>query len=235
MNKLAIPALLAATVMIAGIFAFMPVDKATTVDAKIIAAITAQTQGANLVRIDKAIDQVDSTNSVTWTQLITYNRDQGEGAWQIEKLFICDMDTDSDNHVSIGFDIETDIIDANDTGPGKPSYVSIGDETDPRGVRMDSSFNGEDLCTDIMYTVHDIDCASGAACPDHDDHDDTVERTFLGGDEDNNVVVRIRSFCDNDSTDTDGAHLIAYIIGLENAGQMDVSVIDSTDLTGCPD
>ena len=31
MNKLAIPSILAATVLIAGIFAFMPVEKASTV------------------------------------------------------------------------------------------------------------------------------------------------------------------------------------------------------------
>jgi len=38
MNKLTIPIILSVTVLIAGVFAFMPVEKATTVDAKIIAA-----------------------------------------------------------------------------------------------------------------------------------------------------------------------------------------------------
>jgi len=39
MNKLVIPTILAFSVLIAGIFAFMPVDKATTVDEEIIAAL----------------------------------------------------------------------------------------------------------------------------------------------------------------------------------------------------
>ena len=39
MNKLLIPSILAVTVLIAGIFAFIPVDKATTVHDQIIAAI----------------------------------------------------------------------------------------------------------------------------------------------------------------------------------------------------
>jgi len=39
MNKLVIPTILAFSVLIAGVFAFMPVDKATTVDEEIIAAL----------------------------------------------------------------------------------------------------------------------------------------------------------------------------------------------------
>ena len=39
MNKLVIPSILTATVLIAGIFAFMPADKASTVDSTIIEAI----------------------------------------------------------------------------------------------------------------------------------------------------------------------------------------------------
>ena len=47
MNKLTIPAILVATVMVAGIFAFMPVEKAGTVHTTIIASIS----DANVVGI----------------------------------------------------------------------------------------------------------------------------------------------------------------------------------------
>jgi len=45
MNKILIPTILVATVMIAGAFAFMPVDKATTVHNSIIAAISGSGSG----------------------------------------------------------------------------------------------------------------------------------------------------------------------------------------------
>jgi len=118
MNKLAIPAILTATVLIAGIFAFRPVNNARTVHNLIIAALSGQLAGANLLRIQTDIDQIDSSGSVTWTQLITFDRVTGDGAWQIEKLYICDLDT-SGEQVTVGFDIETNIVDANDTGPTK--------------------------------------------------------------------------------------------------------------------
>ena len=43
MNKLIIPAILAATVMVAGIFAFMPVERASTVHTTIIAEVQSST------------------------------------------------------------------------------------------------------------------------------------------------------------------------------------------------
>jgi len=54
MNKFLIPAILTAVVLIAGIFAFMPVDKASTVHTQIIAAIT-DSQDAVLLDLEKKL------------------------------------------------------------------------------------------------------------------------------------------------------------------------------------
>jgi len=57
MNKLLIPAILAATVVIAGIFAFAPIDKASTVHTTITAQLV--TTATNTVDLDAANADVD--------------------------------------------------------------------------------------------------------------------------------------------------------------------------------
>jgi len=226
MNKLAIPAVLAATVLIAGIFAFMPVEKATTVHDQIIAALSGQLAGANLERIQQHIDMEDDGSSVTWTQLITFDRISGEGAYQIEKLFLCDLET-GDNSLDISYDIETNLIDEN-SGSGQPSFMSSADDSDPRDLDIESNFSSE-KCVDILSLANDVDTTHS--------NTDTAERVQLGGDQDNNVVLRMRGGCDNNNTDTDGAYLVAYIVGLESADQFNIDdeteVNDTTSLTGC--
>ena len=74
MNRLAIPSILAATVLVAGIFALMPVDKASTVHTAIQAAVrdsntvtdTSLTVGQRLVLLDLAGTGSTSDVEVTW-------------------------------------------------------------------------------------------------------------------------------------------------------------------------
>ena len=76
MNRLALPAILAATIMIVGIFALTPIQEASTVHATIIAAL----QGASIVRVVTDIDNTnDDDGSITWSQIVTYHRDDGVG------------------------------------------------------------------------------------------------------------------------------------------------------------
>ena len=49
LNKLVIPAILAVTVMVAGVFAFMPVEQASTVHASVLADIVNDISGSSLI------------------------------------------------------------------------------------------------------------------------------------------------------------------------------------------
>ena len=60
MNKVVIPAILTATVLIAGLFAFMPIEKAETVHTSIIAA-----SGVSIHALLKTLP--DDGTDVTWT------------------------------------------------------------------------------------------------------------------------------------------------------------------------
>jgi len=64
MNKLLIPSILIVTVLIAGIFAFIPVDKATTVHGTIIAAITGDTDDIDdSMTINEVFADIDTATS----------------------------------------------------------------------------------------------------------------------------------------------------------------------------
>ena len=64
MNKLTIPAILVATVMVAGVFAFMPVEQASTVHTTVIASISASCDAATTTVAAGGAEtfDIDSTN-----------------------------------------------------------------------------------------------------------------------------------------------------------------------------
>ena len=65
MNKIVIPAILVVTVLVAGIFAFMPIDKATTVHTTLQSASDATTQTTTIT--DDIADEVrDQDRYVYW-------------------------------------------------------------------------------------------------------------------------------------------------------------------------
>jgi len=211
MNKLVIPSILIGAVLIAGIFAFAPVQKASTVHDQIIAALTAQTQGANLVRLAIPIDNIetDGNGGTTWTQIVTFDRISGEGAWEIEKLFLCDV-FNQNPRLEIGFDVETLIVGDSKT-EGKPSLVDHTPANNPRFMELIAiDYEGE--CVDIKL--------ASAIHGGENTHRGWTQ-VMLGGDRDNNVNVRLHDQSCDSTVDEDGAVLVAYIIGLEDASQME--------------
>ena len=225
MNKLAIPAILVSIVMIAGIFAFVPVQQATTVHQQIIDAINGgntdlatelinSLSAAQVIRIATFINN-DPTNSdsTSWTQIITYDRTDGTGAWQIEKLYLCDVEITGGGTIAVGFDVETDLVGTNH-GSNKPSLVSSEDQ--PVITGLVPGFDGNNDCVDLRTIAHNF---GGGFL------NDQVGHTFLGGDRSNNVNVRLQdSACDTDSFRT--AVIVAYISGLVDVDDMVVTPHD---------
>ena len=196
MNRIVIPTILVATVMIAGIFAFAPVEKASTVHDQIIAAI----EGNTIVR--KTLDiQEDNT----WTQVITFNRIDGTGAFQVEKLFVCDL-WNNTGFIDIAFDVETTITGLGMFG-GQPSLLSA--EGNPPQTGIAPSANFENECIDLMVVQYNRGGSNQGEVGD----------IHLGGDSLNNVNVRFQdSSCGN--VDPNGAVIVAYFKGLGDAGQI---------------
>ena len=64
MNKLLIPSILAATILVAGVFAFIPVEKAITVDQFIIAALTGDAGISNQDIIEELKDKLTASEIV---------------------------------------------------------------------------------------------------------------------------------------------------------------------------
>jgi len=226
MNKLAIPAILVSLVMVAGIFAFMPVDKAVTVHQSIIDAIlagqgdvTAVLSGAHLIRIQTFINNdPTNTSNTTWDQIITYDRTAGTGAWQIEKLFLCDI-RNNDGAINVGYDVETLIVGPSQSG-GKPSLVDHTPNENPVQTRLHSSnYNGECVnIKNVALTTSDLSIG--------------FMNVLLGGDRSNNVNVRLDDTnCSDEGQSLDGAWIVAYIIGLDDRDEMAVTVHD--DVSGC--
>ena len=67
MNKIVIPAILAVTIVVAGIFAFMPVEKASTVHTTIIAEI----QSSGVLAAGSITDTTIATDALTSDELAT--------------------------------------------------------------------------------------------------------------------------------------------------------------------
>jgi len=81
-NKLAIPAILVATVMVAGMFAFMPVEDAATVHTT-GTIVLAEGQGGNVFRINTVLD--DDGGSGFFGE-VSFERQVGTGVYVIERL-----------------------------------------------------------------------------------------------------------------------------------------------------
>jgi len=98
MNKLVIPAILAATVMVAGIFAFIPVDQATTVHPTIVADV----QGTGGQDHDAVIANTDTAETAILTDL--------------EEKIKLSEDFDGPTAASVGIQTSTITIQALDGG-----------------------------------------------------------------------------------------------------------------------
>ena len=192
MNKLAIPAILAATILVTGFFAFSPVEKASTVHT----TVTDTLLSASLVRVETALDFATGGNDFTGEVIYSLIAD-AEGVFEIEKLFLCDylgqrFGTDS----RITYTAETSI-----TATGASGNL-IDEDGNPFSVAF--NFSTGDACIDLL------------AVENEDYH------LLLGGDENNDIILHLEAGGLNDA-ENDGGSLVAYIVGLEDEDDIDVS------------
>jgi len=200
MIKIAIPILLGMTVVVAGIFAFAPVQDASTVHSTLFAT--------NLLRISQ-----DLSNASDLSGFITYDRISGEGAFEIEKLYICDYE--ASGRTFFEFQVET-------------SQTTGTDERllDQKGHDMQSQMSGADRvddgeCASINWWMPRANYLSGQS--------GQTTQILLAGDENNDVLV---FFDESDGTgeiNGDGATIVAYITGLQSASQMTTQVSGASD------
>ena len=92
MNKLVIPSILAATVLVAGIFSLIPVQKASTVHSTIQAATTKLT---SVTKTDTNVDSTD-TASVTCTQSFVVRTIQADIANSVAADITAVISSDAD-------------------------------------------------------------------------------------------------------------------------------------------
>jgi len=196
LNKLAIPAILAATVMVAGAFAFMPVDQATTVHGDIVSALA----GAQIIRAETLVSSVFNGAGADGAT-ITYSLAGGEeGIFRIEGLLLCDLETAAGTVIT--YTTETSIA---GTAAGQLQYHSRDfEEWNQVSLRLNSA--PDDRCFNIST-------------------DDEVGVVIsLTGDEDNDVIVTLTHNGLNASED-DGQTLVAYVSGLETDTDLVVTVV----------
>jgi len=204
------PTILAAVIMVAGIFAFLPVEDASTVHTG-----EGSLQSATQTRIVETLD--DSTGL---SGQIIIERSDGAGVFTIEKLSICDKEWDNNTASTwIFFTVETELVGNSLLKAG--SALEAGDFQDAdeysgsgvmlhRGHVVKAVISGsqgavasqaDGTCADIMEVSHNSATGSG-------------NRITLGGNEDNDVILTFFDARFGDKTgDGDNAFLIAYITG----------------------
>jgi len=198
MNKLLIPTILVATVMVAGIFAFMPVEQASTVhESEEFQTIVTESAGGG-VRVTETIN--DETGLSGY---LTFDRIDGAGVFSIDTLMLCDFEADNNWRGQFFYQTETSLT----TGTGAKLLNSM-----ERDVTTVISGNpGDGVCIDILQqtTVGGlIDFFTGNTGL----HGETIQ---LLGDENNNVIVFMRDVNGNVSGSGEGtATIVAYISGI---------------------
>lgn len=225
-----IPTILIATVMIAGVFAFTPVDTASTIHSVAL-------QGTSTIRIVEAIEDDTGLSGD-----ITFSRINGEGVWKIESLKVCDFEADSNGSSWVFYTIETDTVgdrfvpnQETGTGDNNPTnFAGSGEYTNARnfgGEGVIFSQNGQPAHALISGS------AGGPGSIDNEEGQCTdllVAQKFEGGtgqdfllygDEDNDVVMHFFRADQNTNDDGagDGAFIIAYISGV---GENQMTIID---------
>ena len=115
MNKLAIPAILAATVLVTGIFAFMPVEQASTVHTTIgtqqavLGVIAADADGASTTTLTcdapfevtqitvQTIGAVDAAEDVD----VDHDLDGAGNNWTVDVNYIADVNVSDDENTAL--------------------------------------------------------------------------------------------------------------------------------------
>jgi len=214
-NKFSIPSILVATVLVAGIFAFMPVEQASTVHlSDTFKESIAATAG--LVKVE--VTGIDDSTGLSG--FVTFERTGGAGAFSIDFLFICDQETNSSNgdiEQNFQFQIET----SQTTGTGAKMLNSL---THPleAGISGESGMEDGECYSILTETNFNADTGhTGSA--------------FIGaaiqlvGDENNKIIVFMGHGGESSpgafsSAPNDGATMVAYISG---AAAGDISAVET--------
>jgi len=221
LNKLLLPTILTALVLIAGIFAFMPVEKVSTVHDVIIAALS----GANEVRVILEIPDNEYSCGETCFEYGGEIRIEKHtpGFFQVEKLYLCDAEVDEIAWVwymgAVNNEVHTEL-----TGP---SDFEIGDHPldddgslvpDLANIRGNGILTGNPLfglhvftnmgmeegCTDLL-TVANFFGIQGQPF---------VRLAGEGpSDSGEDVAIFLHESSARTSEDGDGAYLVAYVRG----------------------
>jgi len=141
MNKLMIPVILVATVMVAGAFAFMPVEQATTVHTTIL--------GTN-VAID-VVDEVVGDNTATTAFDFDLNLAGIAAGEHFTATFIIEM-TDTDTAGTVTSTVLIQVFDGDgfvDAAVAEPTPANAGSDTATITVAGESSGTG----VEIRFTV----------------------------------------------------------------------------------
>jgi len=151
MNKLTIPAILAATVLVAGMFAFMPVQQASTVHLTLGTA-------ADLATVDANVDLILAD---TGASLVIGAGDTvvGTGTISATEAGVADADDDADNTVSDT--IGSWYLDYTWDDSSKVGWV---DGADGIIVDIADAATGTVLCTQTDVPVGGVDEAFAVLC-----------------------------------------------------------------------
>lgn len=166
MNKIAIPAILVATVMVAGMFAFMPVEQASTVHVQTIQGISgaSATVTANTV----TSTNLNNTSEFHWIVL------ESNEIFTIKEIEV-------KSTIATGLDDSGDFTNFNDVLLFPAEYY-----TTVAGITaaIETDFRSSDICGDCSSTMH-----AG------DDSVDTLTHSMSGGelddDEGNNGTITV--------------------------------------------
>ncbi|MBM3896615.1 MAG: hypothetical protein FJ360_02580 [Thaumarchaeota archaeon] len=144
MNKFLIPAALVATVVIAGIFAFMPVEKASTVHGNLASSTDVTTINTN---VDSEADNLD--RSVTFSK--NYSLFESDSNAGVVLVLVDDDATDTTGRIVVGAKKNAD---PNNSGVFECGAVDAGGTA--VGTNATSSSTGT-ATTSASFTISDAD------------------------------------------------------------------------------
>jgi len=177
MSNLIIPAILAATVLVAGLFASMPIEKASTVHTALLA-------GASGLQRVTATDQADVANQFDGDVEIT-----GTAPFLVMAVYICDVEIGNDavaDTLVIG-DIEVDDNTLNTENLASLVDIGVADETPVPGCYDLLGFAGADAPSSDVNTTFganaEFDMVLVETDADNDDDADGIDiiAYVLGG------------------------------------------------------
>jgi hypothetical protein len=188
--------LLVSTIVVAGIFAFAPIQDASTFHATLFAT--------NLVRVDKVLSE--TTGLSGW---VTFDRVVGDGAFQIEKLFICDLESNGNSPIHV-FEFQTETSQTTGTHAKMLNRMGHMQQTYFSGSGSVDEEHEDGGCRNILLkAIFDQGHTTSNT-------GQNAAYLNLAGDGENDVIVFMRKESGGITGTPDGATMVAYITGLQS-------------------